>query len=414
MTSAAPQEEFARELERLGAERADLMARITEIRATPAQQNQKDLTAFVDQEVRKFVSLGNQADKNIKTVSDKQSDAAMPLRQFKVDNGVSRPAKETNLVKTIAVLQSAFVIEAGATAGLLASDGVMELLPALLTGAAFAGTNIALGVTTGCLGLRGMAHRIDAPEPKPRDRLVRRLSAGISSGAAAIMMGLHFAAARVRVIGDHADIWNWEKISFAGTFADYNALTLMAIGGVSSVLAVYEGRNGIADPVWGYSELTKVTEDDIRNALDRALDDGEKRLEAAFENAAETVETSTERHEEARNDRLAELSALREDVGRFNADVQHTVSGLKVLQKNDLSRREYIGGPGRKVDQASFDLAGMRGLLIDESLIPTSAIQPLEPEPLIARLDAAFEDARGKLGTAHTTATSFITLPFIS
>lgn len=413
MAGTTPQEEFADALERLGNGNASLMARIADIKTVSAPHAESDLTAFVDQEVRKFARITKQIAANIEMVSDKQSDAATPLREFMLDNGITRPAKKPNFLKTILTLQSVFVVETAATAGLLASDGAMDLLPALLTGAAFAGTNIVLGAATGYFFLRGMTHRIDAPEPKPRDSFIRRLSAGVSLGSIAVMTVLHFSASRVRIMGEHAGLWDFDKAPLWSSFNDYISMTLLAMGGVSSLLAVFEGRNGISDPIWGYSELTKATEDEIRDAIDQTFEDGEQRLETAFDTAAETVEASANGYEERREDYQTEVSALREGVARFKADVERTVLRLKDAQKNALSRRQFVAGPNRKIDPAPLDLAVLRGLSIDETLIPDGNIAAHNSELLIGRLDAAFEDARGKLETARTAATSFITLPFI-
>jgi hypothetical protein len=408
----APKDNFIHEFERLAFERADLMARIADQNVAPAMLTADDVKNTVDGLVMRMSRIAEKAEAAIDAVADKRLEIAAPLRRFMLDRGITRPARKTNRIKTALILQGCFAVETTATAGLLAGDGVMGIVPALLTGTIFSATNIALAAATGYFGLRGATYRLDAPQPERWDKRIRRVSAIGSAGAVAAMAGLHFAAARVRVTGEHAGIWDWEKVSLAGTFSDYYAIALLAIGALSSLLAMREGWGHIADPIWGYTEITTASENQINDALDQAFDDGVSQLDTAMDSAIDHVETASADYGERREGYRSEVQTLREDVGRFNCDIDVTITKLKAARDTDNTHRQYLVGLGRKADAASLDLAALRQLRIDEALIPSDELPPADPGNPTETLETNFEDAIGKLQAAHMTARSFITLPF--
>jgi len=408
----SPEQEFAQRYSNLAYEQVELTVRLAELGPAPAPRSAKDMERPTDKEVSRISDIGIQAVAAVDQIADKRLDIAAPLRRFMLERGITRPARKLNPAKTTFVLNACMAVEATGTAALLVSDGTMGVLAGLLTGTVFSAVNVALGVATGYFGLRGMAFSKEAAEAPRGAGIIRALAAAGTALACTVMGTMHLSAARVRVVGDHAGIWDFEKVSLLGTFGDYNAAALLVLGALSSALAIREGREQLSDPIRGYSRVTKETKQRISEALDSAYDEGVERLETAYENASERLDTLCEADEDARDNYLSDIHALRADIERFNCDVKIAVSELKTLQAGVNKQRQYVEGTGREIAPVAFDLAALRQLIFDVDLISKGDLKPHNPDAHMARLDEAFERASDDLRAAHVAAGTFITMPF--
>ncbi len=403
---------YAIALENHAHEQASLILRIEAANAYDTSLLEPIADDYANNAVASLERVGDEAEALIDAVADRRLDLAVHLRHFMVEEGITRPARKSSPVATAAKLQCFLLLEAGAAATALAADGHMTITAALLTGTVLSGVNIALGVATGFFGLRGSRYRAEAPQPKRWDRAIRMASAGFAALGFVTMGTMHFLAARVRLIGDHAGIWDWGKASFLTTFNDYNAVALILIGALSSLVAVREGWSQLADPIWGYSRVTRETERQISVAIDNACEDGAQRLEAAFERSLAIVEGAVADGEDSSAGRCADLQDLREDVGRFNTDLKLTLARLKTAKAKEEKLRQYLAGVGRKSEPVTLDFAALKALKIDPSKIPADPNPlPTSDDPAL-RLEDAFEEASARLDAAHASASSFITRPF--
>jgi len=392
---------------------AALQLRLLDMDAANAPLNDKDIDVLARESAEKFERLATEGEAAIDRVADRFNEINTPLRQFKLDHRVERPARKTNLTKSVLILQSFLCVEAASTAALLASDGTMSIAAALMTGTVFSGVNIALGVAAGFFGLRGMTYRSNAEKPKRKDAIIRRAAALFTAVSSAAMVLMHFGAARVRVTGEHSAIWDWNAASFFSTFGDYNALALLAIGALSSLVAVREGWGQLSDPIWGYSRITEETEARLKDAINQTFDTGIERLDNALDNASARIETVIDDYEDAQNEHHNNAQSLRQDISRFNAELKLTIGQLKRAQANETKRRQYIAGVGRKIDPVAVDLAALRKLTIDETAWPsTKGSEALNADKALRLIEDAHEEACAKLEAAHASASSLTTLSF--
>lgn len=396
-------DEMVRLNAQLEAERTDLFEEIAGFHASRQTQSENHLEPLVQTTCEHIESIANNACASINKLADKQSDASKALRKFMMDNGMDRLPRKPDVFKAIFIAQLCGLAEGVLTAGQYVADGKFGLMSSIAVGAMTAVTNITAGLSIGYFS-RFIGFRSNAPAPRPEDSIIRfaaKVATGI--GIAGLIL-LHFGAARVRLTGELGDIFDFSEIGFGATFANYEGLTLMAFGAIGAVVAIYEGRNGLSDPVVGATEARKNAEEAISSSFERLYDGALSRLEDTFEDACKTVEIH---HETLKSDREEHIHGLIQLMGRlshFNNSVHSAIGKLQILQADDLKRREYVAG--KTLNPVIIDFSALGKLLIDPAILPSRTdfeAQPLPTAELftgrfalvqstaLARVDAAYQ-----------------------
>ncbi|MBI1208198.1 MAG: hypothetical protein GC191_13045 [Azospirillum sp.] len=327
-------------------------------------------------------------------------------RAFQIDHGIEREATCPDIQSTVMVTQGAVLAEAAVTAGLLVSDGKLAPVEACIYGLSFAGINVAVGLAAGYFGCRFAGYRVNAPDARPRDEHVRLAAwAGLGASAGALTL-LNLAAARTRATGSHKDIWNFEKVSFLGTFDDYFAIAILILGALGAVLAVYKGWTGIKDPVPGYTEARQAAEDDILYAAEELRAQFEDATETQFEDAFDALEPEIERFEEDRETLRTGWLELASLVSAHNHTVEAARDAARRQAEADQVRESFIARPRERATVSGFDDSAFTALLIPEAPLSTfenaDAGEPALIAALRAVLASAHADAAAAVLDAHT------------
>lgn len=404
------QDKFLTEFERLAEAQAELRVQRDAMEAPPERPSFEDLEAATRKAEADFASLGAEAEAEIAKVEASRSDFEAPQRDFSLERGVSRPPKKPNHIKTAIVVQGTMVAETAGTATFLLGDGAMGMVLAFLTAFVFSATNIASGLAIGYFGLRWAVHGASGSTLKNR---AKRWAAGALSGfGITAMIGMHLAAARVRATGGHADIWNFEQASLGATFGDYYALALLALGLLAGLVALREGYGQLSDPIPGYSEIAQECESSFKAKLDEAFDAQTESLDAALDQALDTIEAPIAAYDEALDAYNNDAQSLRERALRHNSDVEVTIMRLDADGHDEEKRRQYKVGPDRDIDPVVFDLKALRKLAVDEKRLPESLGSAPDTGALSLRIEAAHNEALGRLEAAYRASNFFFVLPF--
>lgn len=415
-TSARPQDETVRLKDQLEAERTDLFEDIADFHANGQIQTDNNLDSVVQTTCAHIQSIADNACTAINGLADTQSDASRALRKFLMDNGMDRLPRKPDVFKAAVIAQICGLAEGALTAGQYIADGKFDFMTAIAAGTMTAVTNITAGLSIGYFS-RFIGFRSNAPEPRPADGLIRlaaKVGTGIGIGA---LFLLHFGAARVRLTGAMGDIFDFSTVGFMATFSSYEALTLMAFGAVGAIVAFYEGRHGLSDPVVGATEARKTAEDAISASLQTLYEGAIDRLDDVFEGACDTVEIHHDDLKADREEHVHEMIQLMGRLSHFNNSVHSAISALKILQEDDLKRREYVAD--QTLEPAAIDFAAFEKLLIDPAILPSSADldgQPLPTAELFTgHLELAHSSALARIDAASQQVENFIhNLPILN
>ncbi len=405
------QDKFLTEFERLAEVQAELRVQRDAMEAPPERPSLKVLEAATCDAEADFKKRRAEAEAEIEKIEASRSDHEAPQRDFMLEHGITRPVRQPNLVKSVVTLQVAGVAETGGTTMLLLGEGAMNLVPAGLTALVFSASNLALGLATGYFCLR---RALGGPRQNAtfQDR-VKSWTAGLATGVGvATMLGMHFAAARVRATGGHSDIWDFDEVSLFATFGDYYGLALVPIGMLAGLVALREGYSQLSDPIPGYSEIAKECESSFKAKLAEAFDAQTESLDAALDQAFDAIETPINAYDEALDAYNDEAQSLRERALRHNGNIEVTIMRLDADGHDEEKRRQYKVGPDRDIDPVVFDLKALRKLAVDEKQLPESVVSAPDTGALSLRIEAAHQEALGRLETAYRASDFFFVLPF--
>ena len=273
-----------------------------------------------------------------------------------------RIPKRPDLLRTLQVITFFWMLETVMAGGVLVSGGRMDVAGGFAFGAIFALTNIIIGVLTGFLGLRYLNHRqpydIFGTEEEAKTafnpiRLTAKIGTGAGVCAEAVLI---FSAARLRALGSHEGVFNFEEVGFWATYNDSLALVITAIGVCSAVLAVREGYNGISDAIPGYGAAYDQATSKIDGAADELAEDAivliEDAVDAALREAEPALDDATDgpagfeaallriaRDIDAHNDAVRAAKEVEETAARKKAGIDRFITGdaLRKLPPLDLS-----------------------------------------------------------------------------
>lgn len=293
-----------------------------------------------------------------------REDAAAELRRFQAEHGLARPCKDPDRFVTVAIILICVFAEGLLTAGLMIGDGMMDVPSGLIYGLSAALVNICAGLLTGYFGLRYAGFKKRAPRPFPEDTRTRMIARTAFLFGVGTMLLLHVAAARVRALGTHHGIFDFDVIGVLATFNDYYGIAILAVGGAGSILAIYKGYGGLSDPVPGYSHARQIAEDTIldegADLLDRTLD----RIETVSGDVIQACDDAADDLEDAQADFDDDLGKIKDQIKRHNDRVQSAIDDLSAEARAEESVNSYV--QNRACEKQRFDLKSFHALLIDE------------------------------------------------
>lgn len=204
--------------------------------------------------------------------------------------GLDRPVSTPDQFPVFMTLIVTTTIEASFNAALLAANGFMGLVGAVLMGAVLAITTTFTAIMGGLYGLRYARKRFFAFDRALADRLINMAGvAGFLLSAMAIALMI-FAAARLRLTGSMAGIFDFSAAGFGSTFDDIATLALVIVGCCSAVISYACGYCGLKDPEPGLSEAQHWATSQLDAEAEAGISDVLDQLEEAVEGALETAQ----------------------------------------------------------------------------------------------------------------------------
>jgi hypothetical protein len=317
-----------------------------------------------------------------------------------------RPVSCPDPLDTI-LLAVAFVCVEGAMAGsMMISGGQVGFIEGLAYGASFAALNVAVGIVAG-LVLRATFYKRNAKLESPFDRKVRRWGRIGFSACTGLLALLIFVAARTRAAGGHEGVFNFQDVSFLATFADGNGVQIIALGIVSSLLAVWKGATGLMDVRIGFSK-----------ALHEAVDAIDGQAARMANNEMLAVEQRVSEEEKRLKKLLPRLDKTCRDLEQLEVDAREAVGShndLLVREKAHLKASwiDRLQGAAFMSDGVHFDgeepdLSAIDRLKlpdVEDHAFPSGSTARANLAALrteIGSLSAAANDALAEIATAHT------------
>jgi hypothetical protein len=357
-----PERREAATLERLRKSRQGVIDAVSEYKHDSRVKN--DSRPLICETAKSAIeAVRMQAVSRLGQMRGQKTRAERELRRFQVECGVMRPVRTPDRLNTLLIAQAGLLAEGGLTGTLFIADGHMDVIPGILTGLAMAGINIVAGMATGFFCARYIGYRLDSLTSKPRDAHIRRFAWFGLAVSSLLLFLLHFGAARVRVTGDHSGIFDFSHVGFFQTFNDYYALALMTLGAATTAIAIFKGRNGICDPVPGYTEISESAGKAVDQAAEESYRDALQAVEEIYAKAADEFEEARETAENKADGRQACL-ALNARIAAHNNAVAAAIDAHRRMQANMLAGKEFI--EQRKFPSSDVRAAELRALCIAE------------------------------------------------
>lgn len=335
-----------------------------------------------------------------------RTEAELACQQAKYEHELTREPHRPDVFVTLCITFILLLVEGILTAAILAAEGKMGPTEAIVIGAIFAFTNVAVGQVAGYFGLRNALFRkrpeLDQDEVQRR----RRFGWPFLLSCLGLLAALIFAAARVRATGSHTGIFDFSVVSVWATFDDAIALAILAIGLVWSVLNLWKGAVGYDDSVPGYSDAWKKAERldmEAENAADAGLDHLDEHTDDFVAIVEGEIGQLTDEAKALRRD----LSSFGRKAAKHNARVEalcdKAVGRERSLRKAGITIQHRDCGPdGERELIRLFDSLRCRDVNIAEGLAALDAVQGIscDAERLISDLEAERDREAGRIEAA--------------
>ncbi|MBL4601584.1 MAG: hypothetical protein JKY84_02445 [Emcibacteraceae bacterium] len=398
---------------------SDEAARLLESFLRQGQKLKADIANFLTPHDRfhdtDFKTLTKNANSGIESIAVQNEAALIALREekaaaetnkrrFTIDHQIERSPNNPDIFKTISFLLICVLIGGFAGGAILVADGVMDLPMGFAVGFSIAALNLIWGMLIGFFPARYMGYRLYSLNPKPID-LYFRIAAwfGGVTGLAGLL-GLYYSGGRVRITGSAKDIFDFQTVSFFAVFQDYYAIALIVLGIAGGILSIYKGRNGISDPIVGYSDHCQMVEKTINPAGETIHDNSVYALQEVYGPIREKFKTYTDERKVITDEARETLLEINERVNEYSSEIGAEISELKALQDSDQKYRQAV--TDRKVKKAFINFKDLDNLKIDP--IPTSSLDKLiapptgpDPATLLTSLDTTFEMALANINHAY-------------
>lgn len=396
------------------AEHSDLTLALRRLRSSKPQFSPAQLERIAASGVAEMETLAAQSAAQFERLSQARLQAYRAHRAFQDEHGLTAPAKMPDMLSTLLVLMICGLAEAAFTAVLMITGGKMTILEGFGYGATVAAVNLAVGTLAGFLPLRFTGYKRTAPNPEPRDAMIRAVAWASFMCALSVLGVLHFAAARVRVSGSATQIFDFSHVSFGSTFADYYALGVMAIGTVGAVLAIYKGFNGFSDPVPGYSESRREAGERI-DACGHEVELGAlDTLALILAQRSEEAQALLASTEQSIHIYRGEREALSRRIADHNNLIETACDDLRLAAEDQTTRQSFIAGQSQTPEALRLEelkALALPNLPDDEGGLPSSLPHADAFTRLQAAHDAAASIIRSAFNAFLTDLTRFDFIP---
>jgi len=358
--------------------------------------------------------------KRMETLIEQREKRAEQLRWLQWSHDVMRPAKNPDLLDVALAAMGMTLVEGALAAGTMAADGKLDVAQAITYGGLFASVNVAVGLCGGFFGLRYMFYKLRSPMPEVGDGK-RRIagSDGFITSIAGLAL-LMFTGARTRATGSHKNIFSFDEIGFWATFNDSFAILLIAIGGVSSLLALWKGFSAILDPCPELTEARRNAEDGINQQVEKAAADVEAQCVSCAESFIDEAKKALFDFDSAENNKISNHSAHSDAVREHNNKVEEYKLALTTVHADGQEARSWITRkPSENADALAlndFDalkmnLIGKEALEVDSGLLQQiTRLRELLHEVRAAQ-DTALASIHEAEGDYHASAPNLDLLP---
>ena len=393
-------------LARFRTQQADLTLSLRRLSASKPEFSSAQLERIIASGVAEMEALAAQSAAQFERLTHARLYAYRAHRAFQDAHGLARPALMPDILSTFLVLMICALAEAAFTAVLMITGGKMTILEGFGYGATVSGINLSVGTLAGFLPLRYAGFKHNAPDPQPRDAVIRCAAWVSFALALGVLAVLHFAAARVRITGAATGILDFSRHTFAATFADYYALGVMAMGAVGAVMAIYKGHNGFADPVPGYMESRKAAGERIEANGRDAFAEASDTLSLVFLARSEEAQLLLEEAQERNASYTEAREALARARAHHNALIETACDDLALAAADEAARQSFIAGEECAADALRLDeLRALRLPELPEDCASSSPVFPHESDAL-TRLQAAHDQAASMIRSSFA---SFLT-----
>lgn len=180
----------------------------------------------------------------------------------------------------------------------------------------------------------------------------------LGCGSAALLV---FASARMRALGSHEGLFNFDQASLFETYNDGLGISITAIGTVSVIWALREGYRGFSD-LPGFSEAYQQATTDIDEVAEELVDDAIDIIEVisgdALDNAEDALDATTEGPTRLK-------SALTEQARLLEQHNQAVITAKEEATRTARKKSGVIGFiAGRSVKPALPDVSAYDDLIL--------------------------------------------------
>lgn len=389
--------------EKLSAMSQQLKAEISALKPANIKEKIVSIFATIEQANTMLEQITEQDEDSFNRLNEKRKIKTEDYRRFQVEHNIKREAVKPDLFSTGGILGIAFVAETTLTAGLMISDGQMGIIEGMTYGGFFSAINIATGVTAGLYPARYANFRFNARSPQPQDKKVRIAAKCALLGSIGFMGILHFGAARVRILSEHAGIFSFDKVGFWETFNDFLCIGILGVGVISSWLAMVKGYSGITERVPEFLETRIAAEDQIEEDAEIIHDDMDERLEDIFEDTTDHVINRMADIKKSDQKFDSGLTMVRTRITALNDEIDRAITKIQAEIDREKDKREFI--KQGSVTTIPFDFSIFDALRINEDALPTPAdTTTLDDVPdvddLTSQLETVYAAARARIQTA--------------
>ena len=347
----------------ISAGRAAIQNDIRQLEHEAAPPSVPELDRQIDQAFETVRKAIEDAQAALAKLSVRRQAKAQYFRLLSWLSGVTRNVITPDPYNTAFIIMIFWLLEGVLTAAMLVMGGMIGIFAGLAYGLIFALVNTIVSVLTGFYGLRYMGYRAKSPEPEEEDGAIRRIALGGTLFALATLLMTIFSAARVRALGTHHGIFDFEAVGFFQTFDDAIAIVIIVIGLASSFIGVIKGYNGFADPVPGLSRAKRDAEDGVNERAQDIVDDYSGLADDKVESTAERVEVSVDDISDVTAEGRERFSQTSAAVEAYNDDIQQAKGDLSAKHNLRVRIKEEL--TGKTCACPPLDLSGLDALRID-------------------------------------------------
>jgi hypothetical protein len=397
-----PQERLSKELALLRKSKRQIIRQQKEL-SLDKPQDFKNLSGLFKGMVQKLKNFAPPFLAAFEKINENKTRSKLHYRQMQAEHGLTREAYQPDTLKTVLIIQACIIVEGLLTAGIMLSDGKMDVIGGLSYGFSVAGINIATGVIAGFFALRWANWKNNSEFQTKRDYIIRLFARMAFAAFLSVMAVLHYAAARVRATGSSSDIFDFSEIGFFAPFNDYYAIAIIVAGTLGGILAIYEGYQGLSDKVPTYTKARKEAEESYdgqaENLYEKALD----QLDRLYFESRHKIEDIEQTQEQVFLDYQNACIALNDATLDHNNAIDDAMDRVRSFEAKNLKMLQFF--VQKKIENAPIDYEAFEHLRLDEVSIPqTSDLSTLEcdqPTALLNELDTAYDQAAAAIDAAY-------------